>query len=269
MKRRLPLLFSALISLSAFASTGHEAATGPSGWESYAEMQNGNMRFYEGKQRHPHQDPATRDALATGQKPHTIVLSCSDSRVPPEEIFDQGLGDIFSVRLAGNVVTPEALASIEYAVSHLGPKFVLVMGHESCGAIGAAVASKAGVSNGSESLDVLVNQIRGNLSSAGVAAAGADKTMRQAVKENVSATVKDLLKKSEIVRSAVAKGLLIGHGIYSLKSGRVEFWDMGAKSEAAAMAAVADGPAIQEQNVQELPVKAEKAPTKTKAKVHH
>jgi carbonic anhydrase len=246
------------------------------GWEAFAEMQNGNMRFHEGKSRHPNQDIPTRDALANGQKPHTIILSCSDSRLAPETIFDQGLGDVFVVRLAGNVINAEAVASIEYAIAHLGSKLLLVMGHESCGAVGAAIQAKPGVSNGSESLDVLVKHIRSHLTPTSVESAAIDKSFRQSVKENVSATMSELLEKSEIVRGAAASdGLILGNAIYSLKTGKVEFWDMGMKvagQKDSSSVVVADGPAIKEQVVNEEIVTdkatAPQAKTKGKEKGH-
>lgn len=223
------LLSLFVLSLTAFASDPHAApAKGPGGWEALSTLQSGNMRFFEGHPHHPNLDGARRELVAKGQHPHTIIVSCSDSRVPPEEIFDQGLGDIFTVRNAGNVMSVESIASIEYAIEHLGSRFLVVMGHESCGAVGAAVASVPGQSNGSESLDVLVRGIRSHLSQDAVAAASADKTFRKGVKENVSASLADLVKKSAIVRAAVAsKGLVLGQAIYSLSSGRVEFWDVG------------------------------------------
>lgn len=225
------LLF--FLSLSAFAADHHHApAKGPTGWEAYSQLQNGNMRFSEGKLAHPHQDVSRRDSLASGQQPHTIILSCSDSRLAPELVFDQGLGDVFVVRNAGNVVNAESIASIEYAIEHLGSKLLVVMGHESCGAVGAAIATKPGSSAGSASLDVLVKHVRGNLSATSVAAAASDKSLRPAVKENVTANLRELLQKSKIVREAVHKhGLVLAQAVYSLKTGRVDFWDVGQKFE--------------------------------------
>lgn len=220
-------ILTLLVSVSSFASD-HGAPAGMGGWEALSALQTGNMRFYEGHSRHPNLDISRREQVAGGQHPHTIVVSCSDSRVPPEEIFDQGLGDMFTVRNAGNVMSVESIASIEYAIEHLGARLLLVMGHESCGAVGAAVGSVPGQSNGSHSLDVLVSQIRGHLSTEAVSAAAGDKTFRRGVKENVSASLADLVRQSAIVRNAVAsKGLVLGQAIYSLKSGRVEFWDVG------------------------------------------
>ena len=92
----------------------------------------GNQRFMSGHPVHPHETLKRLRDLKKGQDPHTVVVSCSDSRVPPELIFDQGLGDIFSVRTAGNVIGDYELGSIEYAVEHLGCKLVVVLGHEEC-----------------------------------------------------------------------------------------------------------------------------------------
>lgn len=103
----------------------------------------GNRRYTSAKPVRPHQTAARRVELAKGQHPPVIVLSCSDSRVPPEIVFDQGLGDVFAVRVAGNVVDDDVLGSIEYAVEHLGSSLVVVMGHQSCGAVKAVVDNAA------------------------------------------------------------------------------------------------------------------------------
>lgn len=99
----------------------------------------GNKRFVAGKSIHPREDLARRAGLAKGQKPFAVLLSCSDSRVPPEIVFDQGIGDLFVVRIAGNIFDEAVDGSIEYAVEHLGAKLIVVMGHESCGAVKAAI----------------------------------------------------------------------------------------------------------------------------------
>ncbi len=99
----------------------------------------GNSRYVSGNAVRPHQDTARRTELAAGQKPFAIVLTCSDSRVAPEILFDQGLGDIFVVRTAGNIADDVALGSIEYAAEHLGSRLIVVLGHQKCGAVTAAV----------------------------------------------------------------------------------------------------------------------------------
>lgn len=104
-----------------------------------AKLIEGNKRFVEEKPIHANQSVIRRYEVAKGQKPFAVILTCSDSRVPPEIIFDQGLGDLFVIRVAGNVVDDLEIASIEYAVEHLGCNLVVVMGHEYCGAVDAAV----------------------------------------------------------------------------------------------------------------------------------
>ena len=104
-------------------------------------LQEGNQRFVDAKMEHPGQDPERRLHLAAVQQPFATILSCSDSRVPPEVVFDQGLGDLFVVRVAGNIVDPALLGSIEYGVDHLGTPLVVVMGHQNCGAVSATLES--------------------------------------------------------------------------------------------------------------------------------
>jgi len=102
----------------------------------------GNQRFVEGKLEHPNHCEESRQSVASGQEPIATVLTCADSRVPPVDIFDQGIGDLFVVRVAGNIIGFHSLGSIEYAIQHLHTPLVIVMGHACCGAIGA-VASEA------------------------------------------------------------------------------------------------------------------------------
>ena len=104
-----------------------------------ASLLEGNVRFREGRPEHPQQDPARRVDLAEGQNPKAAILSCADSRVPSELIFDQGLGDLFVVRGAGQIADETNLASLEYAVAMLGVRLIVVVGHESCGAVQAAL----------------------------------------------------------------------------------------------------------------------------------
>ncbi len=99
----------------------------------------GNKRFYSSKQIYPNQDLQRREELTKGQKPFAVIIGCSDSRVSPEVIFDQGLGDLFVVRVAGNIVDAVSLGSIEYAAEHLGTRLIMVLGHSKCGAVTATV----------------------------------------------------------------------------------------------------------------------------------
>lgn len=109
--------------------------------EALQKLKQGNDRFVSMKLKHPDESVERRIEMVKGQHPFVAVLSCSDSRVPTEIVFDQGLGDIFVIRNAGNVLDEHILGSIEYAVEHLGINLVVVMGHESCGAVGAAMAT--------------------------------------------------------------------------------------------------------------------------------
>jgi carbonic anhydrase len=107
--------------------------------EALQKLINGNKLYMAGKSRHPHQTLERRVEVAQGQKPFAVILGCSDSRVPPEILFDQGLGDLFVIRVAGNVVDDAVQGSIEYAVEELGVPLIMVLGHEKCGAVKAAV----------------------------------------------------------------------------------------------------------------------------------
>ena len=125
------------------ATGGHEpgdAVNVSAPFQLFQRLMAGNTRFVAGVPEHPHQDASTRAQLAKGQKPFAIVLACADSRVAPEVLFDQGLGDLFVLRVAGNIANDDIKASIEYAVEHLGSGLIVVLGHERCGAVKAAVA---------------------------------------------------------------------------------------------------------------------------------
>lgn len=142
--KRLEKLSSASKIPSAHSTPAHAQGLDPD--EALARLLKGNARFVSGKSIHPNQGGSRRKSLTASQNPHTIVVSCSDSRVPPEILFDQGLGDLFVVRVAGNVIDETSLGSIEYAAEHLGTRAILVLGHSKCGAVKATVdAWKKGV----------------------------------------------------------------------------------------------------------------------------
>lgn len=118
---------------------GQEVKKRPSADEALKVLKEGNQRFVSGKLLHPNHCEESRQNLAAGQEPIATILSCADSRVPPVDIFDQGLGDLFVVRVAGNIIGDHSLGSIEYAVTHLHTPLVIVMGHSNCGAVSAVV----------------------------------------------------------------------------------------------------------------------------------
>ncbi|MEI6206808.1 MAG: carbonic anhydrase [Desulfuromonadales bacterium] len=139
------------------AASSVESSLSPD--EALQKLMEGNRQYVENKVTHSaRSDAAARTALARSQKPYAIILSCSDSRVPPEIIFDKGLGEIFVVRVAGNVPDPIVLGSIEYAAEHLGSPLIMVLGHERCGAVKATVESK-GKTTGSSNIDEIVKNI--------------------------------------------------------------------------------------------------------------
>ncbi len=119
----------------------------------------GNRRFVTGSQTHPHESLRWRESLVRGQRPFAVVLGCADSRVPPELVFDHGLGDLFTIRAAGEVLDNSVLGSVEYAVEHLGIPLVVVLGHARCGAVSAAVDVVRGRAQVSGDVSVLVRAI--------------------------------------------------------------------------------------------------------------
>ncbi len=175
----------------------------------------GNERFVADKLDGKLQDSNRRNELTDGQQPHTIVLSCADSRVVPEFAFDSGLGELFVVRVAGNVANSSSLASIEYAVAHCGSKVIVVLGHQSCGAVTAAVG---GGDNG-YSLNHLLSHITPAISAS---AAGA--SVNDVVKKNAELNAKELVTRSSIISKAVESGSVeILSAYYNLDSGKVDF----------------------------------------------
>ncbi len=178
-------------------------------------LKDGNARFTEDNLERKLQDQERRDELVGGQKPFAIVLSCADSRVVPELAFDTGLGELFIIRVAGNVANTSSLASIEYAVAHLGTKIIVVLGHESCGAVTAAAS---GGDNGYN-----LNHLLAHITPA-VAACGKDAPINDIVKKNARLTVGDLSNRSDIIRTALAENRLqIVPAYYNLGSGKVDF----------------------------------------------
>jgi carbonic anhydrase len=193
-----------------------EEAKGVSADEALARLLEGNKRFVEMKLAHPDQDIACRTALSKGQQPFAIILGCSDSRVPPEVIFDQGLGGLFVVRVAGNVADDIGIASMEYAVEHLGSRLIVVLGHERCGAVTAAV--KGGELPGH--LPVLMTALKPAVDkSKGAAGDPVD----AAIVANVGITAAQLRGSKPILAEMVEKGeIKIVGGRYDLDTGAVE-----------------------------------------------
>ena len=175
-------------------------------------LKSGNKRYVADKMKREMQDPGRRGDLTGGQSPFAIVLSCADSRVVPELVFDTGLGELFVVRVAGNVANTSSIASIEYAVAHLGTKLIVVLGHESCGAVSAAMG---GGDNGYN-----LNHLLAHISPA-LANIRGKQTVEKVVKQNAKNNAKELEARSAIIGKA--KGLKIVPAYYNLDGGKVEF----------------------------------------------
>ena len=181
-------------------------------------LMEGNLRYAEGNASHPHQSPERRAELISGQHPFAVILGCSDSRIPPELIFDQGLGDVFVIRTAGEVVDNASLASIEYAVDHLGVPLVMVLGHDSCGAVTAAV--QGGEAEGH--LGSLMDFIRPAVEQAREAGEGSD-LLNGSIDNNVFNIVEALKSSQPVLSEKVEAGeLMILGARYRLDSGLVE-----------------------------------------------
>ena len=163
-----------------------------------------------------------RRELATGQHPYAVVVACADSRVSPEIIFDQDLGDLFVVRTAGNVVDPVALGSIEYAVEHLHTPLIVVVGHESCGAVKAAVDQK-GKPEGN--IGAIIKKILPAVEKAKASGHRGPDLLYHSTIENVKNTAGEILKRSKILSHEVGQGKVkIVGAFYSIATGKVEPW---------------------------------------------
>ena len=183
-----------------------------------ARLMTGNARFVKNEPRRIDY-LSERDKLVDGQQPFAIVLGCSDSRVPLEIVFDQGPGELFVVRVAGNVVDAVTLGSIEYATEYLHSQLLLVLGHESCGAVSATAAG----GRFSPGIDSIVERISPAVAAARRSHPGVEDIVPFAVGENVWLQIRSLLEQSSIIRDAVDKtALQIAGGVYRLASGRVE-----------------------------------------------
>lgn len=182
----------------------------------------GNERFFNGTSRFSKLTRADFTKLVHGQHPFATILGCSDSRVPPELIFDAGLGELFVVRVAGNVFSPEVAGSLQYAGSHLSTSLFVVLGHEGCGAVSAALATRDQGAEQRSRIQLLVNAILPSLPRFNPQASP-EARLSEAVESNVRYTVRQILETPE-GRMRVAEGRMKAVGaIYDIASGRVRF----------------------------------------------
>jgi len=188
--------------------------------EAISKLKEGNGRYTSGNPQHPGQTAERRTELARTQHPFAAIVSCSDSRVPPEIVFDQGLGDLFIVRVAGNVINDEGLGSLEYTVDHLGTRLILVLGHQRCGAVDAARETIAAKGKAPGHIESLVKAIKPAVE------ATAKDDLETTVKANVKNVVQALRSSTPILKADVDSGKIqvIG-GYYSVDTGAVTFLD--------------------------------------------
>jgi carbonic anhydrase len=176
----------------------------------------GNQAFVAAGASCARQSPARRGEVAAAQHPIAVVIGCADSRVPPEAIFGQGIGDLFVIRVAGNVIDDAVLGSIEYAVDHLGVPLVVVLGHERCGAVQAALSDEPAHGH----VDAIVRRIRAAIEHA---RKGPGDALDSAVRANVSASVHDVQSSTPVLAPLVGKGRVKVVGArYDLDTGAVE-----------------------------------------------
>jgi carbonic anhydrase len=208
-------IWSLLVSSIAMLAPGAKTEDKVTADSVLAELRAGNEHHVAHRYKHPHETADRQRELASGQSPHAEILSCADSRVPPELIFDQGLGDLFIIRVAGNVVSDTELGSLEYGAEHLHVPLLVVLGHQHCGAVTAAV--EGGEAEGH--IAALVNLLR----------PAVEKTrgmpgdhVENAVKANVEMVVKQLRTSTPVLAKLVSEGKLkVVGAVYSLDTGKV------------------------------------------------
>jgi carbonic anhydrase len=211
--------------------------SGQSALEALEHLRAGNRRFASGlRSVESLMSQMRRHELVAGQQPRAVILGCSDSRVPVEIVFDQGLGELFVIRVAGNVVAPSQIGSVEFAAERFGTQLVVVLGHTRCGAIDATLEElRRPTETQSRNLRSIVDRVRPAVE--GLLAAGLDSDLdglaRQAVRANVRVAASALRHGSDVLEQLVQKDALLVVGAeYSLETGLVDFFDMGGLRQA-------------------------------------
>jgi len=185
----------------------------------------GNARFVSGKLKHPHSANDWRKRLINGQAPFATILGCSDSRVPPELLFDQGFGDLFVIRVAGNVIDTDVVGSIEYGVDHLKTKLVVVMGHEGCGAVTAALQADSDLAQEPNEIRSLVSKIQPATKEVSKDLPF-EKRLNLSVEENVRSSVKQLKAIADLASAEKESRTKIVGAVYEIKTGSVRMLEM-------------------------------------------
>ncbi len=218
--KQVKVLFVVVL-VAAFAAMAFAGAAGDASLQKLLE---GNKRYVEGNFATKDLGETKRKDVGKGQKPFAIVVTCSDSRVPPEILFDQGLGDIFVIRVAGNIVDPIELGSIEYGAEHLNSPLIFILGHTKCGAVKATLEAK-GAPEGN--IGAIVKKIQPAVNAAKKKGGTQEEMLETAIRENMKNVYKDLMTKSKVIPHLVKEGKLkIVAGEYNIETGAVAMIDL-------------------------------------------
>jgi carbonic anhydrase len=200
-------------------SIGLVFAGAQKGEEAFNKIMEGNKRFVSGNLAQKDVGDNRRKDLSKGQSPFAIVVTCSDSRVSPEIVFDQGLGELFVIRTAGNVLDPVAVGSVEYAAEHLHAPLLILLGHDKCGAVTATMEAQ-GKPEGN--IGAIVKKIMPAVKKARMAGGSQEEMLNKAIKENVVLQKTEMLKSSPVLKHLVEKGeLKVVQAVYHLDTGEV------------------------------------------------
>ena len=224
--KRTQIYLLVILCISSFMPA-NESVAGPSSAEALRFLKEGHARYVNGKSIHPNITAnRRRETAKNGQHPFVTILSCADSRVPPEIIFDAGISDLFITRIAGNVADTDEIGTIEYGVEHLGTPLLVIMGHTKCGAVTAVV-------NGSKvhgSIPPLVDNIIPAVELARAKNGGTESLIIAAIEENIRQAMHDILARSSIVRELIEEKKLVMTGaLYDIESGKISW--MGAHTD--------------------------------------
>lgn len=212
------LLLSLMMFSMGLKACASEHAEGISAKEALQKLMDGNQRFVEMKQQHPDESMERRKEMREGQHPFAAILSCSDSRVPLELIFDQGFGDLFEIKNAGNVLDKHVIGSIEYAVMHAGVKLVVIMGHQDCGAVAATLSGKYDtkfIKSLEDSIKPAIKRCKAN---------NLEVNSDNVVREHVTQDIEELMSQdTELVKYMKENKVMLVPAYYSIETGEVEF----------------------------------------------
>jgi carbonic anhydrase len=188
--------------------------------EALARLMDGNARLLRGERRHSHISEALLAGLAGGQRPFATILGCSDSRVPPELIFDAGFGELFIIRVAGNVISPEVAGSMQYASTHLKTQLFMVLGHEGCGAVQAALAAKFHGAQEKSRIALLLQSIQPGIAAVDPLLAP-EQQLESAVEANVRWSVRQILESPEARARMPEAGFKVVGAVFEIATARV------------------------------------------------